>query len=211
MDSESESNQEITLGKQWCKSKAQMQKRTELQSFVDAGNTHFTFDSSERCRLWLGQAAGMDKLCYEPPQEVMQIQRTNSRFRGQVSLSLCPPEALHGTCKLSVCSLNDTHFVLLGGSEWDTELIKLSVDGSDLQMRVYGEKCFTLKIRRSFVYISVESQEARDRWLSALSEKGVAIVGWDTSLRCCQPSSSLASTSPGHSLRRTLNLVIWLS
>jgi len=36
--------------------------------------------------------------------------------------------------------------------------------------------------------------------------KGQVTVGWEASLRYCQPSSSLASTSPGHSLKRTLNL-----
>jgi len=210
IDEESESNQVEALSKQWLEFKAHMRKRVELQSFVDNINIHFTSDSSERCRLWLGQTAGTDKL----PQDVAPIQRPKTRFRGQVSLSSRPPEAPHGTYKLSVCSLNDSHFILLGGSEWDTELVKLSVNNSDLQMGAYGEKCFTLKIKtlwRSLILVSVESLEARDKWLSALSEKGVTIVRWDVSLRCCQPSSNLASTTPGLSLKRSPSLVIWLS
>jgi len=210
IDDESESNQEATLCKQWLEFKAKMRKRVELQSFVDSDSHLYKSDSFELCRPWLGQATSKD----EPPQDVAPIQRPKTRFRGQVSLSSRPPEAPHGTCKLSVCSLNDSHFILLGGSEWDTELVKLSVNNSDLQVGAYGEKCFTFKIKsslRSLVFVSVESREARDKWLSALSEKGVAVVGWDASLRCCQPSRCLASTTPVLSLKRSPSLVIWLS
>ena len=212
IDSEAESNQEAVLSKPLGKQslfKAQMQKCIELQSFVDSGNAEFNFDCSERCRLWLGQAAGTDELC----QDVKQIQCIETRFRGQVSLSVYPPEAPLGICQQSVCSLTDTHFILLGGSEWDTELIKLSVKNSDLLFGAYGEKCFTLKIKSSLIFISVISQEARHKWLSALSEKGMAVVRWDSPLRHCQPSGSLACTRPGLSLKlkRTLNLVVWLS
>ena len=131
-----------------------MQKCIELQSFVDSGNTDFNFDCSKWCHLWLGQAAGTDELC----QDVTQIQCIETRFRGQVSLSVYPLEAPHGICQQSVCSLTDTHFILLGGSEWDTELIKLSVKNSDLLFGAYGEKCFTLTIKSSLIFISVISQ-----------------------------------------------------
>jgi len=200
IDDESESNQEDAL----CK------RRVQSKSFVDSDSHLYKSDYFELFRPWLGQASSKD----EPPQDVAPILRPRTRFRGQVSLSSRPPEAPHGICKLSVCSLNDSHFILLGGSEWDTELVKLSINNSDLQIGAYGEKCFTFKIKsslRSLVFVSVESREARDKWLSALSEKGVAIVGWDVSQRCCQPSSCLASTTPGLSLKRSPSLVIWLS
>lgn len=196
-----------------------MQKRIELKRRVDL---YHELDPFELCRQWQCNPSNDETL-----QDLAAAQRTKTRFRGQVLLSSHPPGHPERTCKPSVCSINETHFTLLGGDEWEVELVKL--DNFDLEIATYDNTCFSLKMNTlrpgslDFVenvnsktpgtrtdFVSVTNQEARDRWLSVLLEKGVVIAGWDAS-SFCQPSSSFTRAASAPGLKRTPSLVTWLS
>jgi hypothetical protein len=132
------------------------------------------------------------------------------RFRGKVWL-----RAAGGVCCIeSVCSLNHAHVVLYGSDDnWETELVKVPIDHLMVDVQVNEPCSFQIKVKSDTefgldtrVVLTVSSPVKRDNWLSALSDCGANIQGWDAShseSTCC-PSSTFASRNfvPG---------VTWLS
>ena len=130
------------------------------------------------------------------------------RFRGLVSLSSQPRVRKHSTTS-AVCCVDDKDLVLMGGANWETELLKLPL--RHLCVKVHADEvgCFSLKIRArsarqedSRLFVFVESQDVRDEWLSTLYDRKVEVRGWDAETCYCPPRP----TQGGHNPR-----VIWLS
>lgn len=131
------------------------------------------------------------------------------KFRGQVSLARSA-ETLDD-CMSSVCCVDSSHLTLLGGDELDLELFKMTLGHLGVKVHTENPRCFSIKTsQNSHIFIFVASQAARDRWLSVLSEKDVAIAGWDAS-KWRQPSRRFAPAPLFLGRQRLPNLVIWLS
>ena len=126
------------------------------------------------------------------------------RFRGRVNLSAGDATS----SKPSLCSFDSTSLVLVGGDNWETELVRLPLDHivisiqtckpSSFQVRVHSDSSFQCDTR---ICLDVFSAEARDKWLSAFWECKARIEGWDESACYC---------SPRYVRDRVAPLVAWL-
>jgi hypothetical protein len=123
-------------------------------------------------------------------------------------LSSQPRVRKHSTTS-AVCCVDDKDLVLMGGANWETELLKLPLRHLCANVQADECCCFSLKIRASStreedsrVFVLVESQDVRDEWLSTLYDRKVEVRGWDAETCYCPPRP----TQGGHNPR-----VIWLS
>ena len=126
------------------------------------------------------------------------------RFRGQVNLSA--GDATNS--KPSLCSFDSTSLVLVGGDNWETELVRLPLDHIVISIQTCKPSSFQLRVRSdsSFqcdtrICLDVFSAEARDKWLSAFWECKARIEGWDESVCYCSPRYVRGRVAP---------LVAWL-
>lgn len=112
--------------------------------------------------------------------------------RGRVLLSP-RPGARKANTKPSVCCVDSTHMVLLGGENWEEQLVKIKLSYLTVSADAGDPRSFRIQISAdaSFgqdtrIFMCVPDQMARDKWLSALQERRVRIEGWDAST-CYQP------------------------
>ena len=134
--------------------------------------------------------------------------RRQPHLRGAVLLS--PQPGAHKTNTMpSVCCVDRTHIILLGGHDWEKQLVKINL--SHLTVTADGDHPCSFRIQigadaafgqDTRVVLSVCDQMARDKWLSALWERRVAIEGWDASLYYRPPRRATGNFVP---------LVTWLS
>jgi hypothetical protein len=144
----------------------------------------------------------------EAPHRLPPCSPSQPHLRGRVQLSP-RPGARKANTKPSVCCVDSTHMVLLGGENWEEQLVKIklshltvSADAGDpcsFRIQISADASFGQDTR---IFMCVPDQMARDKWLSALQERQVIIEGWDAST-CYQPAS-VAKSCGGP-------LVTWLS
>lgn len=113
---------------------------------------------------------------------------SNQQFQGLVHLS-ARLEATEGAMTQSMCCIDGTDLVLLGGTDWHARFVKLPLHNLSVAVHPHDPCCFSINIRggtlngndmRIFLY--VDGIEARDRWLSALFECRVIAHGWNAAV-----------------------------
>ena len=138
----------------------------------------------------------------QPANRVAAQPKAEQRFRGLVSLSSQARVRKHSTTP-ALCCVDDKAFVLMGGANWETELLKLPL--RHLCVNVQADECcsFSLKIRASStrqedsrIFVFAESQHVRDEWLSVLCDREVEVRGWDTKACYCPPRPTYGSHIP---------------
>ena len=143
-----------------------------------------------------------------PAHRVSDVRESERRYRGIVWLS-ARPGAPKGAARKSVLCVDGKDLVLLGGDDWDTELVKLPLHHVLAGVQANEPCCFCLRVRADSeygqdtrIFVNVDSREARDRWLSALCDKGVMEHGWDSSAFYHQPRATASNRA---------RLTTWLS
>ena len=113
------------------------------------------------------------ELCKDDAKDVA----SNQQFQGLVYLST-RLEALEGARTPSICRVDGTDLVLLGGTDWCTTFVKLPLHNLSAAVHPDDPCCFSVTIQGDSshandmrIFLFVDSVDARDRWLSALFER----------------------------------------
>ena len=139
---------------------------------------------------------------------------SNEHFQGLVYLST-RLKASEGAMTPSMCCIDGTDLVLLGGKDWHTAFVKLPLHNLRAAVHPDDPCCFSINIQGGSsngndlrIFLFVDSTDARDRWLSALFEYNVFAHGWDAAVyyRPLGPAICEHATVATPSLH-----VIWLS
>lgn len=147
----------------------------------------------------------------EPCTDDAKDVASNEHFQGLVHLST-RLKASEGAMTPSMCCIDGTDLVLLGGTDWRTTFVKLPLHNLSAAVHPDEPCCFSLNIQGSSsngddmrIFLFVDSIDARDRWLSALSVYKVLAHGWDAAVyyRPLGPAICKHATPGLH--------VIWLS
>ena len=136
------------------------------------------------------------------------VSQPERAFRGLVSISAQHPAA---NTMPSLCTVNRSHLILMGGADWKTTLVKVKLTYLVVSVDVDSARSFQLKIQDDSLFgqdtriiLSASCQRSRDCWLSVLADGHVTISRWKAS-RCGSykpPARNKAGFAP---------LVTWIS